>query len=155
MTPRLVSVVSPLIAGVILLGCGASQQHQAAATQTAVTPAVGSPCLPSPLRLSASTVGVGQPLTVSSEPFNCRASYRAGKTYRLTLSQEGGRGALLKLAVVPVRRDGAFKATVRIPPRTSPGEAFVIVVGSLFDQCEAPSGSCAAYQARLSVLPAA
>lgn len=154
MMRRVVLVISALVVGIFLVGCGASGPHQTAPTETALRAAVGSRCLPSPLRLSAVSMQPGKALTVSSDAFACGASYRAGKTYTLTLGQVG-RGSPLKLGVAPVRRDGAFKARLRIPARASPGEAYIVVHGSAFDQCnDTSSGSCAGYDVRLHVLAA-
>lgn len=94
-------------------------------------------------------------MTVSSPPFACRGSYPAGHRYTLVLGQVG-RGAPLALGVFPVSRDGAFTAVVHIPRRASPGQSYVVVTGSLFDQCEdtnTVAASCAGYGAPLRILP--
>jgi hypothetical protein len=90
---------------------------------------------------------------LSSTPFTCAAGYPRGKTYTLTLGQVG-HAAPLRLGTVNVKRDGAFAASVRIPAGASPGEAYIEVTGSPFDQCtDRASGSCAGYAAHLTVLP--
>ena len=140
-----------MVVGLLLAGCGGTGSRPTAT----VAAAAGSPpirCLPSPLHLSRAHVRAGTTLTVSSAAFACAARYPSGKTYALILGQ-GGRAAPLRLAVVAVHRNGAFKAKVRVPLTASPGEAYIMVRGSPFDDCrDAPSGSCAGYAVRLNIL---
>lgn len=92
-------------------------------------------------------------LIVESAAFTCHARYPAGKTYAITLGQIG-RAALVRLKSVPVHRDGAFKARVRVPTMASPGGSFIVIRGSLFDRCkDTVRESCAGYSAPLRVLP--
>lgn len=111
-------------------------------------------CLPSPLHVRPAQVKAGGTATVSSPRFACRCSYPAGHRYTLVLGQVG-RGAPLSLGMFPVSRDGAFMAVVHIPRRASPGQSYVDVTGSPFDQCEDTDGvatSCAGYSAPLRIL---
>jgi hypothetical protein len=112
-------------------------------------------CPPSPLRANPSRAMAGGSMIVSSRPFACAGSYPAGHRYLLTLGQVG-RAAPIGLGVLPVARDGAFSAVVRIPRSASPGESYVLVRGSAFDQCTddvSSTASCAGYDARIQVLP--
>jgi hypothetical protein len=94
-------------------------------------------------------------VTVSSPAFACRASYPAGKQYRLLLELVD-RAAPKSLGLVPVGRDGSFRASLVIPKDASPGEAFIEVSGSAFDDvCRDTVGnSCAGYMVTLTLLPA-
>ena len=90
---------------------------------------------------------------LSSTPFTCAASYPRGKTYTRTLGQVG-RADPVRLGAGWVNRNGAFATTVHIPVGASPGEAYIVVKGSAFDQCkDVSSRSCAGYSVRLAVLP--
>jgi hypothetical protein len=89
-------------------------------------------------------------LTVESAPFTCHAHYLVDKTYTVTLGQVG-RADPVRLKSVPVRRDGAFRTSVRIPRTASPGQSFIVVKGSLFDRCR-DTASCAGYTAPVRVL---
>jgi hypothetical protein len=114
-----------------------------------------SACLPSPLHIDPARVKAGGTVTVSSRPFACRGDYPAGHRYTLALAQLG-RAAPLHLGIFPVSRDGAFTAVVHIPQRASPGQSYIDVTGSPFDDCEDTNGvaaSCAGYDAPLRVLP--
>jgi hypothetical protein len=114
----------------------------------------GNQCLPSPMTASPSQIVVGGTVTVSSPSFACRASYPAGKQYRLLLA-EVGRAAPWSLGRVPVGRDGSFRASLVIPTDAPPGEASIEVSGSAFDDCgDTAGGSCAGYAVALTLLPA-
>ena len=149
------AVVAGTVAAVVTLASTGSGPAQLTTGPSASVPAAG--CYPSPLRLSSDSVRAGASVTVSSSPFACDASYPVGKTYTLVLGQVG-RAAPLPLGVVPVGRDGAFSADVRIPASASPGESYVLVQGSAFDRpCQdtsSQSTSCASYSIRLTVLAA-
>jgi hypothetical protein len=109
-------------------------------------------CLPEPLHVDPSSVVAGADVTVTSDGFKCSGSYPAGKTYHLTLGLVG-RAAPIDLGPYPVNANGSFHATVKIPASTSPGEAYITVGGSSFDQCtDSGNGSCAAYMVQLQVL---
>lgn len=114
----------------------------------------GKPCLPSRLTASPARITVGGAVTVSSPPFACSASYPAGKQYRLLLALVG-RAAPRSLGQVPVARDGSFRTSLVIPADAPPGEAFIEVYGSAFDDCrDTNGGSCAGYTVPLTLLPA-
>ena len=150
-----VSAGISLIVGLALLltACGAADHQLTTGGNSAASPPKPR-CLPSPLRVKPLRVRAGGTIVIQSAPFACKASYPAGKTYTLHLGQVG-RGARLKLGVVPVKTNGAFKATVHISSKASPGEAYIIVRGSAFDgPCQDASSSCAGYEARLHVLAA-
>jgi hypothetical protein len=90
---------------------------------------------------------------VSSAGFSCQGSYPAGKQYQLALGLVG-RGAPMELGSYQVSTSGAFKATVVIPVTASPGEAYINVKGSPFDQCsDSSQDSCAGYGVGLVILP--
>jgi hypothetical protein len=58
----------------------------------------------------------------------------------------------MDLGRYPVNPDGSFHATVKIPASASPGEAYIIVGGSSFDQCtDWANESCAGYVVQLEV----
>ncbi len=118
------------------------------------SPASHAACLPSPLHIDPLRVEAGRTVTVSSPAFACRGSYPAGHRYTLILGQVG-RAAPVGLGVLPVSRDGAFSAVIRIPRGASQGQSYVIVRGSPFDDCtgtDGVSGSCAGYGAAVYVL---
>lgn len=92
---------------------------------------------------------------MSSRGFACGSRYRAGHRYVLTLGQ-AGRAAPLPLGRLAVNREGAFRAVVHMPQDASPGESYIDVRGSPFDQCRGTTGeaaSCAGYDTRVRVLP--
>jgi hypothetical protein len=152
MMRKVVSLSCALVAGSLVAGCGdTGSRAKTTATDAAVGPSP-TRCLPSPLHVSRARVRAGTTLTVSSDASACAARYPSRKTYTLSLGQVG-RAAPLRLAVVAVRRNGAFKAKVRVPSTASPGEAYIVVRGSPFDDCkDTPPQSCAGYGARLTVL---
>lgn len=113
----------------------------------------GHPCLPEPLQVEPRDVAAGSSVTLFSAPFQCGDSYPSGKTYRLTLGL-AGRSAPVDLGSYPVKTDGSFSATISIPKLASPGEAYIIVYGSPFDQCDdRRHASCAGYSVRLNIVP--
>jgi hypothetical protein len=113
----------------------------------------GNPCLPEPLQIDPAQVISGSSVTLSSAPFQCGGSYPAGKTYQLTLGLVG-RTAPVDLGSYPVKVDGSFRATILIPSDASPGEAYIIIHGSPFDQCDdSGHGSCAGYGVGLKIIP--
>lgn len=117
-------------------------------------------CLPAPLHLSSYQPRAGSQVTVSSAALPCGGSYQSGKTYRIILGL-AGRSAPVDLGTFPVERNGAFHAVVRIPRTAPTGEAYFIIKGSAFDECQdASSGpapghgnSCAAYSVAFRLLP--
>jgi hypothetical protein len=114
----------------------------------------GKQCLPSPMTASPARIAVGGTVTISSPPFACPAGYPAGKQYRLLLALVG-RAAPRPLGRVPVARDGSFRASLVLPADAPPGEAFIEVFGSAFDDCrDTEGGSCAGYTVALILLPA-
>jgi hypothetical protein len=111
-------------------------------------------CLPEPLHVNPPEVAAGSSVSISSAGFKCGASYPAGKRYELTLGLVG-RQPPINLGSYPVNTDGSFGAQVAIPADASPGEAYVIVRGSPFDQCaDSGQGSCAGYDVQLTIIPA-
>jgi hypothetical protein len=147
-----VAAVTVVFVTVVLVGCGSSTSPSSSistggnqSTRTSVAR-----CGPSPLRLRPRVVKAGGTLTVESAPFTCHAHYLADKTYTVTLGQVG-RADPVRLKSVPVRRDGAFRTSVRIPRTASPGQSFIVVKGSLFDRCR-DTASCAGYTAPVRVL---
>jgi hypothetical protein len=114
----------------------------------------GTQCLPSRMSASPSRIVVGGAVTVSSPAFACGASYPVGKQYRLQLELVG-RAAPKSLGLVPVGRDGSFRASLVLPKDAPPGEAFIDVSGSAYDDCgDTVGGSCAGYLVALTLLPA-
>lgn len=110
-------------------------------------------CLPEPLHVVPQQIDAGSTVSLSSAPFTCGAVYPVGKTYQVTLGLVG-RASSVNLGNYPVTTDGSFQASVTIPSSASPGEAYLIVHGSPFDQCAASPGlSCASYEARIEILP--
>jgi hypothetical protein len=90
---------------------------------------------------------------VSSAAFKCGGSYPSGKKYQLTLGLVG-RSAPIDLGGYPVNTDGSFEASVPIPVNASPGEAYIVIRGSPFDECnDTNHGSCAGYGVGLTILP--
>lgn len=113
----------------------------------------GPQCLPSPMTESPPRVAVGGTVTVSSPPFACSASYPAGKHYRLLVGVPG-QADPRSLGQVPVARDGSFHTSFVIPADLPPGESFIEVYGSAFDDCrDTVGGSCAGYTVSLTLLP--
>lgn len=147
-----VAAVSVVVVMIVLAGCGSStSQNSSISTggdQSTRTSVAG--CEPSPLRLHPRVVKAGGALTVESAPFTCHAHYPPGKTYTVVLAQVG-RADPVRLKSVPVRRDGAFRTSVRIPRTASPGRSFIAIKGSLFDRCR-ETESCAGYTTPLGVL---
>ena len=137
-----------LLAIVLLIAAGA-------ATYGVFQLGDGTRCLPSRMSASPSRTVVGGTVTVSSPAFACRASYPVGKQYRLLLELVG-RAAPKPMGLVPVGRDGSFHASLVIPKDAPPGEAFIAVSGSAFDDdCgDTVGGSCAGYMVTLTLLPA-
>jgi len=137
-------------------GCGSgstSEQPQAAAPAPA--PTATQPCLPSRLAVSPATVKVGGSVVLSAPAFTCGATYAAGKTYTVTLGLVG-RSEPKPLGSVAVNPDGSFRATLSIPATASPGEAYLTVGGSAFDDCgKDGTGSCAGYASPALTLTAA
>ena len=138
--------------GTTLLGCVCLA---AAACQTP-SPS-GSPstalCLPEPLHIDKTRVPAGDSVIVSSDGFKCGASYAAGKKYHLRLGFVG-RAAPIDLGDYAVNRNGSFVARVIIPVNSSPGDAYIIVTGSSFDECsEVEPQSCAGYDIRVVIVP--
>ncbi|HEV7212237.1 MAG TPA: hypothetical protein VGN47_11055 [Blastococcus sp.] len=110
-------------------------------------------CLPAPLSAEPRTVAVGAAVTLTSGPFACDGSYPEGHRYRLQLLLLG-RAQPIELGTAPVAVDGSFRATVVISPGASPGDAYVEVRGSPFDDCP-DDGSCARYGVAVTLVPAA
>lgn len=140
MTAGLLGSASLLLA----TGCGAgaaNKRQDAASAPTSAT----QPCLPSRLVVSPATVAVGGSVVLSAPAFACASTYPPGKTYTVTLGLVG-RGEPKSLGAVPVHTDGSFRATLAIPASAAPGEAYLIVRGSAFDNCGTDgAGSCAGY----------
>ncbi len=125
-----------------------------AALATCASPIPGaSPCLPAPLQISPTTVTPGSQATISSGAFQCQASYPAGKTYDLIFGRQDQVGPT-DLGNYPVSHDGSFLATVTIPKTALPGQAYIVVQGSPFDQCNDGEGSCASYVVGVIIVPA-
>ena len=81
--------------------------------------------------------------------------YAPGKTYTVTLGLVG-RAEPKALGTVAVNTDGSFKASRPIPATASPGEAYLMVGGSAFDECGRNGlGSCAGYASPPLTLTAA
>jgi hypothetical protein len=104
-----------------------------------VTAALPSPSpSPSPvatrpsITLSAATVRVGGSLTISGRDFDAR------KTATLAIYQ-GSKPHALVTSPIPVRQDGTFVVTVRIPSGLNPGAAEV--VGCIFSGSAVQPGS--------------
>jgi hypothetical protein len=110
-----------------------------------------SPCLPAPLQISPTTPAPGSQATISSGPFPCKASYPSGKTYHLIFGRQDQVGPT-DLGDRPVNHDGSFRATITIPEAALPGQAYIVVQGSMFDQCNDGGASCASYVVGLTVV---
>ncbi|MGZ4669037.1 MAG: hypothetical protein ACXVX3_10990 [Blastococcus sp.] len=136
-------LVSGLLAAVFLTACGG---HGPVFTRLQ--------CLPAPLSADPGKVTVGAAVTVTSGPFECDGSYPEGHRYRLQLLLVG-RAQPIELGTAPVAVDGSFRATVVVPSGASPGDAYVNVLGSPFDDCADDGGSCAGYSVGITLLPPA
>jgi hypothetical protein len=114
----------------------------------------GGDCLPEPLTVQPAEVAVGAQLTLASAGFiACGARYDDGKEYQLQLAFVGRRDAI-DLGDVDVARDGSFTATLTVPLDASPGESYLGVRGSPFDDPCDDGESCAGYSVAVTVLPA-
>ena len=135
-------VAGPLAAVLVtagLCGCG--------------TGPFGEDCLPEPLTVQPAEVAIGAELVVSAERFACDAHYDEGEQYSLEMAFVS-RADPIDLADVDVERDGSFTSTVTVPPAASPGESYVTVHGSPYDEPCDDGASCAGYSVRFVVLPA-
>jgi len=116
-----------------------------------------STCYPSAVHLNRPTAPAGTTLTISSGPFQCHASYPAGKRYGLVLAL-AGRAPVVRLGTTSVHHDGSFRAVIRLPRTAPPGTAFIEVTGSPYDKpCDDASAgalsSCASYATQFTLLP--
>lgn len=113
----------------------------------------GGDCDPEMPTVEPAAVVVGEQLTIASTGFSCDARYDDGKRYGLELSSVG-REDPVDLGDVDVAPDGSFRVTVTVPVDASPGESFVSVSGSPFDEPCDDTASCATHGQDVTVLPA-
>ena len=134
-------LASTVLGASLCAGCLASP-HSVVAANASHGPAE---CLPAALVVVPSTLPAGGRVRLTAPAANCDLQYGQGKTYTVTLGL-AGRAEPKSLGRVPVQADGSFATTLTIPADATPGDAFLEVAGSPFDQCAASSGaSCAGY----------
>lgn len=109
----------------------------------------GSVCLPAPLRVSPVPAAAGDSLVVSSGPADCDLGYGPHQTYRVKLVAPHVSSP--SVSVEPAS-DGHFSVELPVPAGFPRGDAFVVVTGSPFDQCDdTMTGSCAGYAATIRI----
>ncbi len=105
-------------------------------------------CFPSRVHVTPGAAAPGETITVSSEAADCDLGYREGHTYSVAVIVPHHRSPE---SVVPVDVDGRFSSELTIPADFPSGDAWVVVAGSPYDQCDDTRGSCAGYGAGLTV----
>lgn len=103
----------------------------------------GQRCLPAQPTATPATVPAGGEVTLASRGFGGCDTY-AEPIDQLVILGTAGRMPPTPLATITAATDGSFSTTVTIPPDAPPGEGYLDVMGSRWDECD-DSGSCVGY----------
>ena len=110
-------------------------------TETSDAPGSRDSCLPAMPIAQPTVVNAGTDVAVSSAGLDdCTTE---PTEYRIVLGTIG-RHDPVDLGVVDVAADGTFETSVAIPEFISPGQAYLSIRGSAFDDCDVQA-SCASY----------
>jgi hypothetical protein len=119
-----------------------------AGSLTACAPS-GGRCQPEPLEVSAKTLSAGDTVTISSPKAKCSLHPRS---YQISVVSQVNFEKIVDPPIsVDVGADGRFSKAIKIPEGATPGDAAVVVKGSVRDECDSQA-SCAGYAVHFTIV---